>query len=52
MQTKNTVSHTRIQEEKKTITGKRGPSDTQTLYAPVEGNARAKKKKKKMRMGG
>jgi hypothetical protein len=25
------------------ITGKRGPSDTQTLYAPVQGNARAKK---------
>jgi hypothetical protein len=26
-----------------TITGKRGPLDTQTLYAPVQGNARAKK---------
>jgi hypothetical protein len=25
------------------ITGKRGPLDTQTLYAPVQGNARAKK---------
>jgi hypothetical protein len=25
------------------ITGKRGPLDLQTLYAPVEGNARAKK---------
>jgi hypothetical protein len=24
------------------ITGKRGPLDTQTLYAPVQGNARAK----------
>jgi hypothetical protein len=23
--------------------GKRGPLDTQTLYAPVQGNARAKK---------
>jgi hypothetical protein len=26
------------------ITGKRGPLDTQTLYAPVQGNARAKKR--------
>jgi hypothetical protein len=26
-----------------TITGKRGPLDRQTLYAPVQGNARAKK---------
>jgi hypothetical protein len=25
------------------ITGKRGPLDLQTLYAPVQGNARAKK---------
>jgi hypothetical protein len=25
------------------ITGKRGPLDTQTLYAPVQENARAKK---------
>jgi hypothetical protein len=25
------------------ISGKRGPLDTQTLYAPVQGNARAKK---------
>ena len=25
------------------ITGKRGPLDTQALYAPVQGNARAKK---------
>ena len=25
------------------ITGKRGPLDMQTLYAPVQGNARAKK---------
>jgi hypothetical protein len=25
------------------ITGKRGPLDTQTLYAPVQGDARAKK---------
>jgi hypothetical protein len=25
------------------ITGKRGPLDTQTVYAPVQGNARAKK---------
>jgi hypothetical protein len=25
------------------ITGKRVPLDTQTLYAPVQGNARAKK---------
>jgi hypothetical protein len=25
------------------ITGKRGPLDRQTLYAPVQGNARAKK---------
>jgi hypothetical protein len=25
------------------ITGKRGPLDTQTLYAPVQGNARVKK---------
>jgi hypothetical protein len=25
------------------MTGKRGPLDTQTLYAPVQGNARAKK---------
>jgi hypothetical protein len=25
-----------------TITGKRGPLDTQTLCAPVQGNARAK----------
>jgi hypothetical protein len=25
------------------ITGKRGPLDTQTLYAPIQGNARAKK---------
>jgi hypothetical protein len=25
------------------ITGKRGPLDTQTLYAPVQGNAKAKK---------
>ena len=25
------------------ITGKRGPLDTQTFYAPVQGNARAKK---------
>ena len=25
------------------ITGKRGPLDTQTLYAPVQRNARAKK---------
>jgi hypothetical protein len=32
------------------ITRKRGPLDTQTLYAPVQGNARAKKKK--MGMGG
>ena len=24
------------------LTGKRGPLDTQTLYAPVQGNARAK----------
>jgi hypothetical protein len=30
------------------ITGKRGPLDRQTLYAPVQGNARAKK----MGMGG
>jgi hypothetical protein len=30
------------------ITGKRGPLYTQTLYAPVQGNAWAKK----MRMGG
>jgi hypothetical protein len=27
----------------KAITGKRGPLDTQTLYTPVQGNARAKK---------
>jgi hypothetical protein len=33
---------------KEAITGKRGPLDTQTLYAPVQGNARAKK----MGMGG
>ena len=26
------------------ITGKRGSLDTQTVYAPVQGNARAKKK--------
>jgi hypothetical protein len=26
------------------ITGKRGPLDLQTLYAPVQGNARAKEK--------
>jgi hypothetical protein len=26
-----------------TITGKRGPLDTQTLYAPVQGNTMAKK---------
>ena len=25
------------------ITGKRGPLDLQTLYAPIQGNARAKK---------
>jgi hypothetical protein len=25
------------------ITGKRGPLNTQTVYAPVQGNARAKK---------
>ena len=25
------------------ITGKRGPLDLQTLYAPVQGNARVKK---------
>jgi hypothetical protein len=25
------------------ISGKRGPLDTQTLYAPVQGNARTKK---------
>ena len=25
------------------ITGKRGPLDRQTLYAPVQGNAKAKK---------
>jgi hypothetical protein len=25
------------------ITGKRGPLDLQTLYAPVQGNSRAKK---------
>jgi hypothetical protein len=25
------------------MTGKRGPLDLQTLYAPVQGNARAKK---------
>jgi hypothetical protein len=25
------------------ITGKRGPLDLQTLYAPVQGNTRAKK---------
>jgi hypothetical protein len=25
------------------ITGKRGPMDLQTLYAPVQGNTRAKK---------
>jgi hypothetical protein len=25
------------------ITGKRGPLDMQTLYTPVQGNARAKK---------
>jgi hypothetical protein len=25
------------------ITGKRGPLDIQTLYSPVQGNARAKK---------
>jgi hypothetical protein len=30
------------------ITGKRGPLDTQTVYAPVQGNARTKK----MGMGG
>jgi hypothetical protein len=28
------------------INGKRAPLDTQTLYAPLQGNARAKKKKK------
>ena len=28
---------------KDAITGKRGPLDRQTLYAPVQGNARAKK---------
>jgi hypothetical protein len=27
------------------ITGKRGPLDRQTVYAPVQGNTRAKKKK-------
>jgi hypothetical protein len=29
--------------QKMAITGKRGPLDTQTLYAPVQGNATAKK---------
>jgi hypothetical protein len=29
--------------QKMAITGKRGPLDLQTLYAPVQGNARAKK---------
>jgi hypothetical protein len=28
---------------KSAITGKRGPVDTQTVYAPVQGNAKAKK---------
>jgi hypothetical protein len=30
-------------EENTAITAKRGPLDLQTLYAPVQGNARAKK---------
>jgi hypothetical protein len=32
-----------VNEEKYLIKGKRGPLDRQTLYAPVQGNARAKK---------
>jgi hypothetical protein len=34
---------TDFQSGESDITGKRGPLDTQTLYAPVQGNARAKK---------
>jgi hypothetical protein len=45
----NTVTKSNLRKEEfSAITGKRGPLDTQTLYAPVQGNTRAKK----MGMGG
>jgi hypothetical protein len=44
---KNTKQNKTKQKPKKmaysAITGKRGPLNTKTLYAPVQGNARAKK---------
>jgi hypothetical protein len=40
---KNIHNYERLKELALTITGKRGPLIRQTLYAPVQGNARAKK---------
>ena len=37
------MNYASLKKTDRAITGKRGPLDTQTLYAPVQGNARAKK---------